>query len=83
MITEISVADLPAWVAQQRAAGQQPYLLDVRAAWELESATAQAQIAQMGIVFGHTPLLQLDEVLVAHSLPPKTAPIACRCHHGL
>ena len=82
MITEISVADLPAWVAQQRAAGQQPYLLDVRAAWELESATAQAQIAQMGIVFGHTPLSQLDELLETDSLPPKTAPIACLCHHG-
>jgi rhodanese-related sulfurtransferase len=60
------------WASQQT---QRPVLLDVREAWEVQTACAKPE----GLDWVHMPMqsipARLDEL-------DKTRPIACFCHHG-
>jgi rhodanese-related sulfurtransferase len=60
------------WASQQ---AQRPVLLDVREAWEVQTACAKPE----ALDWVHMPMqsipARLDEL-------DKTRPIACFCHHG-
>jgi rhodanese-related sulfurtransferase len=65
-------SQLAEWANQQ---SQRPILLDVREAWELQTASAKPE--SMDLL--HMPMqsipARLDEL-------DKSRPIACLCHHG-
>lgn len=65
-------AQLAEWASQQ---SQRPVLLDVREAWELQTASAKPDSMDLQ----HMPMqsipARLDEL-------DKSRPIACLCHHG-
>jgi rhodanese-related sulfurtransferase len=65
-------SQLAEWASQQ---SHRPILLDVREAWELQTASAKPD--SMDLL--HMPMqsipARLDEL-------DKTRPIACLCHHG-
>lgn len=69
---QISPAQVAEWASQQT---QRPILLDVREAWELQTASTQPEALDLV----HMPMqsipARLDEL-------DKTRPIACLCHHG-
>jgi len=60
------------WVRQQ---AQRPVLLDVREAWELQTANTRHE--DMDLV--HMPMQTIPARL--HELD-RSRPIACLCHHG-
>jgi rhodanese-related sulfurtransferase len=69
---QIYPAQVAEWASQQT---QRPILLDVREAWELQTACAKPEALDLV----HMPMqsipARLDEL-------DKTRPIACLCHHG-
>ena len=69
---QIYPAQVAEWASQQT---QRPILLDVREAWELQTACAKPEALDLV----HMPMqsipARLDEL-------DKTRPIACFCHHG-
>lgn len=71
-------AQLPDWLAQATAeTGQSllPVVLDVREAWELQTASVKPD----GFELLHLPMssipARLDDI-------PRDRPVACLCHHG-
>lgn len=69
---QLSPSQLAEWAIQQ---AQRPVLLDVREAWEVQTASAKHD----GLDLVHMPMqtipAHLDEL-------DKTRFIACLCHHG-
>ena len=69
---QIYPAQVAEWASQQT---QRPILLDVREAWEVQTACAKPEALDLV----HMPMqsipARLDEL-------DKTRPIACLCHHG-
>jgi rhodanese-related sulfurtransferase len=69
---QIYPAQVAEWASQQ---AQRPILLDVREAWELQTASTKPEALDLV----HMPMqsipARLDEL-------DKTRPIACLCHHG-
>ena len=69
---QIYPAQVAEWAGQQT---QRPILLDVREAWEVQTACAKPEALDLV----HMPMqsipARLDEL-------DKTRPIACFCHHG-
>lgn len=76
MIAQIRPAEFDTWCAQARDTGLSPVVLDVREAWELQTASVNAGDAFRLV---HIPMGQVPARL--QDLPPDT-PIACLCHHG-
>lgn len=74
MIDQLNPTDVKAWVQAANAEGK-AYVLDVREAWEVN--TARIQDADLPVV--HIPMGDLSMRLA--QLDPKDA-IACLCHHG-
>ena len=68
-ITPAQVAD---WAQQQ---SQRPVLLDVREAWEVQTASARTDALELV----HMPMQTIPARL--HELD-RSRPIACLCHHG-
>jgi rhodanese-related sulfurtransferase len=74
MIDHVRPAQLSAWFAAASQGGQ-PLVLDVREAWELQTASVRADgFELMAIPMGELParLAELD----------PARPVACLCHHG-
>ena len=69
---QLSPSQLAEWA---RAQAQRPLLLDVREAWEVQTACAQPQ----ELDFVHMPMQTIPARL--HELD-RNRPIACLCHHG-
>ena len=69
---QITPTQLADWAKAQ---AQRPVLLDVREAWEVQTASAQLQ--DMDLV--HMPMQSIPDRLA--ELDPER-PIACLCHHG-
>lgn len=72
-IAQITPAQVAAWAAAQHT---RPLLLDVRQAWEVQTA--------------HVSLPEADSLhMPMHSVPERlreldtTRPVACLCHHGV
>lgn len=71
-------AQLSAWLAQASAeAGnaQLPVVLDVREAWELQTASVKPD----GFELLHLPMASIPARLAEI---PRDRPVACLCHHG-
>lgn len=77
MITAIRPAQLPDWLAQcaPLAGGALPVVLDVREAWEVQTASVKPQ----GFRLLHIPMHTLPARLMELD---RDTPIACLCHHG-
>lgn len=75
MIEQITPADLPRWIAQMRANGQEPVVLDVREPWEWKTASVQADGFELVRMNMASIPVRLGEL-------PADRPIACLCHHG-
>ncbi len=69
---QISPAQVAEWASQQ---AQRPILLDVREAWELQTASTQPEALDLVNMPMQSIPARLDEL-------DKTRPIACLCHHG-
>ena len=74
MIAQITPAELPAW-AQAQAEEGMPVVLDVREAWEVQTASVKAQGFELITMPMHTLPARLQDL-------PSDRPIACLCHHG-
>ncbi|MBL0421025.1 sulfurtransferase [Ramlibacter sp. AW1] len=74
MVTQVRPSQLDDWL--HRHAGQQPLVLDVREALELQAASVQPQ----GFELRHIPMNQIPQRL--GELQPDR-PTACLCHHGM
>ncbi|QNP48922.1 rhodanese-like domain-containing protein [Diaphorobacter aerolatus] len=75
MIAHIRPAQLAEWIAAAPE-GARPLVLDVREAWELQTASvAPADFELVTIPMGEIParIAELD----------PTRPMACLCHHGM
>ncbi len=73
MVPQLPVSDFAAWLSAQPTP---PLVLDVREAWELQTASVRAQgFELLAIPMGEVPA-RLAE------LPQDTA-LACLCHHGM
>ena len=74
MIPQIRPAQLAAWIAQARASGAEPVILDVREPLEWRTASVQADVPVLNMAMGSVParLSELD----------RSRPLACLCHHG-
>ena len=75
MIDQVRPAALSAWIAQAQASDAKAVVLDVREAWELQTASVQPE----GFALMHIPMGELGHRLA--ELDP-THSIACLCHHG-
>ena len=71
-MNNITPAQVAEWAQQQ---SQRPVLLDVREAWEVQ--TASARTAVLDLV--HMPMQTIPARL---SELDRSRPIACLCHHG-
>ncbi|MEY4733831.1 MAG: Thiosulfate sulfurtransferase GlpE [Pseudomonadota bacterium] len=69
---QITPAQLSDWVAQQ---SERPVLLDVREAWELQTASTRPDSLDLVHMPMQTIPARLDEL-------DRSRPIACLCHHG-
>ena len=69
---QIYPAQVAEWASQQ---AQRPILLDVREAWELQTASAKPEALDLV----HMPMQSIPARL---NELDKTRPIACLCHHG-
>ncbi len=75
MIEQIRPSQLAAWLKSVSADGATPVVLDVREAWELQTASVKPD----GFLLMHIPM---------NAIPARAAelsqdtPIACLCHHG-
>ena len=68
----ITPAQVAEWAQQQ---SQRPVLLDVREAWEVQTASARSDALELV----HMPMQTIPARL--HELE-RSRPIACLCHHG-
>jgi rhodanese-related sulfurtransferase len=69
---QITPSQLAQWASTQ---AQRPVLLDVREAWELQTASASAP--ELDLV--HMPMQTIPARLAELD---RSRPIACLCHHG-
>ena len=74
MIDQVQPAQLNDWMQTKASAGQ-TLVLDVREAWEVQTASAKPE----GLDLLHMPMQTIPARL--HEID-KTRPIACLCHHG-
>jgi rhodanese-related sulfurtransferase len=76
MIDQVRPAQLPDWLQAHAAGGAKPLVLDVREAWEVQTASVQPdasfELAVIPMSQMPGPLAQLD--------PDR--PVAVLCHHG-
>jgi rhodanese-related sulfurtransferase len=75
MIDQIRPSQFSDWVKENSSASQTVLLIDVREAWEFETAHIKAE----GFDVMHLPMQTVPEHL--NSLDTQR-PIACLCHHG-
>ena len=76
MIPTIRPAQIKDWIASCAAQGcPQPVVLDVREAWEVQTACIQAD----GFELRHMPMASIPARLAEL---PRDQHIACLCHHG-
>jgi rhodanese-related sulfurtransferase len=76
MIAHVRPNELTAWLtATAAASGHAPVVLDVREAWELETAS----VKPAGFELLTIPMGDVPERLA--EINPAT-PVACLCHHG-
>jgi len=78
MIEQIRPSQLAAWLQTASAkgtTGTTPVVLDVREAWELQTAS----VTPNGFTLVHIPMNSIPAR--AAELSPDT-PVACLCHHG-
>ena len=73
MIDQVRPADLAAWFAQDASAA--PVLLDVREAWEVQTASVVPQ----GFTLVAIPMNEIPGRLAEFDAGQR---IACLCHHG-
>lgn len=76
MIEQVRPADVRAWLAQF-AGEEKPVLLDVREAWELQTASVRPQ---EDFEFVHIPMHEIPQR--QQELDPDR-PTLCLCHHGM
>lgn len=69
---QITPADWASWAEQQNT---RPVLLDVREAWELQTASVQTDAADLL----HMPMNTVPARLMELD---RQRPVACLCHHG-
>ncbi len=69
---QIYPADLADWAAQQ---STRPVLLDVREAWEVQTASVQTEALDLLHIPMNTVPARLMEL-------DRKRPVACLCHHG-
>ena len=74
MIDQVQPAQLQDWIASQAPNGA-TVVLDVREAWEVQTASVKANGFELQCMPMHTIPARLNE----HS---REQPIACLCHHG-
>jgi rhodanese-related sulfurtransferase len=80
MIVQLAPADFSAWRDNLPAQAPRPVVLDVREAWELQTASVKEDgFTLLCIAMREVParLAQLQEELSADQ------PMACLCHHGM
>lgn len=79
MTPQLMPADFSAW-ARTLPPGVVPVVLDVREAWELQTASVQPN----GFTLLHLPMREIPARLAElQSAPGLDHPIACLCHHGM
>ena len=79
MIPHLMPSDFSAW-ARTLPAGVVPVVLDVREAWELQTASVQPD----GFTLLYLPMREIPARLAElHTSPGADHPIACLCHHGV
>ena len=79
MTPQLMPSELAAW-ARALPAGVVPVVLDVREAWELQTASVQPD----GFTLLHMPMREIPARLAElHTTPGVDHPIACLCHHGV
>ena len=74
MIDQVQPAQLQDWITSQAPHGP-TVVLDVREAWEIETACVTAQGFELLKIPMHTIPPRLQEL-------QRDQPIACLCHHG-
>lgn len=74
MIPQIRPAQLADWIAQTRAGGVEPLILDVREPEEWQTASVRAEVPVLQMSMGSVPA-RLSEL-------ERSRPVACLCHHG-
>ncbi len=72
MVTQVAPSQLEQWFATQDGA---PLVLDVREAWELQTASVRPEGFELLAIPMNTLPARLAEV-------PADRPVACLCHHG-
>ena len=75
MIDQIRPSQFPDWAKEQSSASKPVLLIDVREAWEFETANVKAD----GFDVVHIPMQTVPEHI--NSIDTER-PIACLCHHG-
>jgi rhodanese-related sulfurtransferase len=75
MIDQVRPSELDDWLSAAAAGGAAPLVLDVRAPWELQTASVRPQ----GFELVAIPMNQIPGRLA--ELDPAR-PVACLCHHG-
>ncbi|MDI9335859.1 MAG: rhodanese-like domain-containing protein [Gammaproteobacteria bacterium] len=78
MLEKVQINDLKSWLNEKNQQITKPVILDVREAWELETAKINL-LPDWPFDFLHIPMGDIKENL--HQLD-KNRPIACLCHHG-
>ena len=74
MMDQVQPAQLADWV-QSKAAFGKALVLDVREAWEVQTASVKANGFELQCMPMHTIPARLNEL-------SREQPIACLCHHG-
>lgn len=75
MIQQIRPSQLAAWLHSASASGVTPVVLDVREAWELQTASVKPE----GFALVHIPM---NAIPARASELNRDTPTACLCHHG-
>lgn len=79
MTPQLMPSGFSAWV-RSLPAGVVPVMLDVREAWELQTASVQPD----GFTLLHVPMREIPARLAELlTTPGVDHPIACLCHHGI
>ncbi|MGY0194643.1 rhodanese-like domain-containing protein [Leptothrix sp. BB-4] len=73
---QLTVAQITTQLAQWRAEGRQPVVLDVREAWECATASLQ----DVGVPVVAIPMQEIPSRLAEL---PRDEPILTLCHHGM
>ena len=82
MITQLNLTNFSTWRDQAQAAAtpRLPIVLDVREAWELQTASVKAD----GFTLLYVPMREVPAQVAALQESYGTdQPIACLCHHGM